>query len=150
MKIIQGIPQNKIDDVLGYSHQFFNHVMNPIDFYKYMKHFANVNWDESILLVDDNDNIKGVYILGGNQINYLVTAKDYENLKGVEGVLLCVDESLRGQGYGNQLKDYPKTLGYDYIWGQQFKNLNNLKDWLKRRELVGETEHVYITAEKFV
>jgi hypothetical protein len=28
--------------------------------------------------------------------------------------------------------------------------LGNLKDWLKRRELVGETEYVYITAEKFI
>jgi hypothetical protein len=27
--------------------------------------------------------------------------------------------------------------------------LGNLNDWLKRRELVGETEYVYITAEKF-
>jgi hypothetical protein len=63
--------------------------------------------------------------------------------------LLAVDKSIRGMGWGNKLKDYPKTLGIDYIWGQQLKTLNNLNDWLKRRELVGETNSVYITAEIF-
>jgi hypothetical protein len=149
MKIIQGIPQNKVSEVLDYTHQFFEHVMDATNFYQYMRYLANVNWDESILLVDDENNIKGVYILGGNQLNSIVTAKDYKELNGVEGVLLCVDETLRGQGYGNKMKDYPKTLGYDYIWGQQFKDLDNLNDWLKRRVLVGETQYVYITAELF-
>lgn len=149
MKIIQGIPQNKISEVLDYSHRYFEHVMDATNFYQYIRHLANVNWDESILLVDDENNIKGVYLFGGNQINYMVDAKDYEELSGIEGVLLCVDKSLRGQGYGNQMKEFSKTLGYDYIWGQQFRALGNLNDWLKRRELVGETEYVYITAQKF-
>jgi len=149
MKIIQGIPQNKITEVLDYSHQFFEHVMDATNFYQYIRHLANVNWDESILLVDDENKIMGVYLLGRHQINSMIMAKDYIGLKGVEGVLLCVDETLRGQGYGNQLKDHPRTLGYDYIWGQQFRALGNLNDWLKRRELVGETEYVYITAQKF-
>jgi len=50
-------------------------------------------------------------------------------------------------GWGNKLKDAPKTLDVDYIWGQQFKGLNNLEDWLKRRELIHETQDIYITAE---
>jgi hypothetical protein len=145
MKIIQGITQNKISEVLDYTHKFFDHVMDATNFYQYMRYLANVNWDESILLVDDENNIKGAY-----QLNFMVTAKDYKDLNGVEGVLLCVDKSLRGQGYGNQMKEYPKTLGYDYIWGQQFRALGNLNNWLKRRELVGETEYVFITAEKYV
>lgn len=149
MKIIQGIPQNKISEVLDYSHRYFEHVMDATNFYQYIRHLANVNWDESILLVDDENNIKGVYLFGSNQINYMVDAKDYEELSGIEGVLFCVDKSLRGQGYGNQMKEFSKTLGYDYIWGQQFRSLGNLNDWLKRRELVGETEYVYITAQKF-
>ena len=68
MKIIQGIPQNKISEVLNYTHQFFEHVMDATNFYHYMKYLANVNWDESILLVDEKNNIKGAYIFGGNQI----------------------------------------------------------------------------------
>lgn len=149
MEIIQGISQNKIEEILKYTYKFFSHVMGEYDFKHYIKFSASVKWGESILLVDKENNIKGVYIFGANQINRMISAKDYKNLKGIEGVLLCVDESLRGQGYGNQMKNYTRTLGYDYIWGQQFKELGNLDDWLKRRELVGETEYVYITAEKF-
>ena len=149
MKIIQGIPQNKVTEVLDYTHHYFEHVMDATNFYQYMRYLANVNWDESILLVDDENNIKGAYIFGDNQINSMITAKDYKSLKGVEGVLLAVDESIRGRGWGNRLKDYPKTLGVDYIWGQQAKGLNNIKDWLKRRELINESGGVYITAEKF-
>ena len=73
----------------------------------------------------------------------------YNQLKGVEGVLLVIDESIRNLGYGNKLKDFPKSLNVDYVWGEQLKELNNLDDWLKRRILIAETEHVYITAEFF-
>jgi hypothetical protein len=123
--------------------------MGEPDFMNYIMFYANVNWDLSALLLDEEYNIKGVYILGNNQLTRMIESKEYKKLRGVEGLLLCVDKSLRGQGFGNQLKDYPKTLKVDYIWGQQFKGLNNLNDWLKRRELIGETSEVYITAEKF-
>lgn len=150
MKQLQGIPRNRVTEILEYSYQFFNHVMSKPDFDYYMRNLAAVNWEISVLLLDDDDNIKGTYILGNHQITSMLDADEYLGLNGVEGVLLCVDESIRGLGYGNQLKDYPKTLGYDYIWGQQFIPLGNLNDWLKRRELVGETEYVYITAEKYI
>ncbi len=149
MEIIQGIPQNRKEEILKYTYRFFSHVMGEDDFNHYIKFSAAVDWNKSILLVDLENKIMGVYLLGTHQINSMIKVKDYIGLKGVEGVLLCVDETLRGQGYGNQLKDYPKTLGYDYIWGQQFKDLGNLNDWLKRRELIGETKYVYITAEKY-
>jgi hypothetical protein len=91
----------------------------------------------------------GLYLLGDSQLDSLVVNDTYSNLKGVEGVVLAVSEEIRVQGWGNKLKDYPKMLGVDYIWGQQLKTLNNLEDWLKRRELVAETKSVYITAELF-
>lgn len=150
MKISQGIPNNKVTEVLEYTYDFFSHLMIKPEFDYYMQGVAAINWAISLLLLDDEDNIKGAYILGGNQITSMIDTKDYLLLNGIEGVLLCVDQSIRGLGYGNQLKEYPKSFGYDYIWGQQFKDLNNLKDWLKRRELVGETKYVYITAEKYI
>ncbi|TXG85732.1 MAG: hypothetical protein E6R13_01780 [Spirochaetes bacterium] len=150
MNIIQGIPSNRVTEVLDYSYQFFSHVMKKPDFDYYMRNLANINWSFSVLLLDDEDNIKGAYILGNHQITSMLDAEEYIGLNGIEGVLLCVDESIRGLGYGNQLKDYPRSLGYDYIWGQQFIPLGNLNDWLKRRELVGQTEQVYITAEKYI
>lgn len=149
MRIKQGIELNQIQEVLDFTFPFFEHIISNVGFNYYMKDLSNANWEESILLLDDDDNVKGAYILGNYQLPSQYVQYKYVGLTGVEGLLLAIDESIRGQGWGNKLKDYPKTLGYDYIWGQQFKGLNNLNDWLKRRELVATTSEVYITAEIF-
>lgn len=149
MRIKQGIELNQIQEVLDFTFPFFEHIISNVGFNYYMKDLSNANWEESILLLDDDDNLKGAYILGNYQLPSQYVQYKYVGLTGVEGLLLAIDESVRGQGWGNKLKDYPKTLGYDYIWGQQFKGLNNLNDWLKRRELVATTSEVYITAEIF-
>lgn len=147
MRIKQGIPKDLIQYVLDFTYPNFKHLMSRQGYDLYLKDVTN--WDISAMLVTEDDNILGVYLLGDNQLTDFVNTQKYENLRGVEGVLLFIDSSIRGLGYGNKLKDYPRTLGYDYIWGQQFKGLNNLNDWLKRRELVATTDSVYITAEIF-
>lgn len=143
MEIKQGIPKERFNEVLKWSYQFFNKLMNGNEFKWYLKEVTN--WDESILLLNEDNQIKGVYLFGDNQLLH----ERFKDLKGIEGVLLAIDDDIRGQGWGDKLKDYPKTLGVDYIWGQQLKGLKNLNDWLKRRELIAETEELYITAEIF-
>lgn len=147
MQIKKGIPEELRDNVLEFSYPYFNHLMSKYSYEAYLK--SVTNWDISAMLVNDDEKMLGVYLLGNHQITDYVTASKYDDLVGVEGVLLVIDSSIRGLGYGNKLKDYPKTLGFDYIWGQQFKGLKNLDDWLKRRELVATTSEVYITAEIF-
>jgi hypothetical protein len=149
MKIKQGIELNQVQEVLDFSFPFFENVISRRGFDYYMRDLANANWKKSALLLDGDNNIKGVYILGNHQLPSQYVQSKYVGLIGIEGLLIVVDESVRGQGWGNKLKEYPKSLGYGYIWGQQFKGLNNLKDWLKRRELVATTDEVYITAEIF-
>jgi len=50
---------------------------------------------------------------------------------------------------GDKLKDwfenYAKDNGYDFIFGQHLKGLNNIDSWLKRRELYKEDKHSYYT-----
>jgi len=147
MQIKKGIPEELIDNVLEFSYPYFNHLMGKYSYEEYLK--SVTDWGVSAMLFDDDGKMLGTYLLGDHQITDFVTASKYDNLVGVEGVLLVVDSTIRGMGYGNKLKDYPKTLGVDYIWGQQFKGLKNLDDWLKRRELVATTSEVYITAEIF-
>ena len=150
MKIVKGIPSNKRADITEWAFPYFKHVVNLSLFFSII--LEETDWNLSAMLVDDEGIVKGAYLLGKGSPAYLMDAGQwgkYQNLKGVEGVMLTVDESIRGQGWGNKLKDYPKTLGVDYIWGQQLKGLNNLEDWLKRRELVGETDDCYITLEKY-
>jgi hypothetical protein len=147
MTIKQGIPKDLIQYVLDFTYPNFKHLMSREGYDFYLK--GVTNWETSAMLVTDEDKILGVYLLGDNKLTDFVDSPKYKGLRGVEGVLLFIDSSIRGLGYGNKLKDYPKTLGYDYIWGQQFKDLKNLGDWLKRRELVATTKDVYITAEIF-
>lgn len=142
--IKQGIPKEKLNEIMEWSFPYFTHVIGQGFFQIVVE--GQTNLEKSAMIVDRYDNIYGVYLIGNTQLRNL----DYKHLKGVEGVLLAVDESIRGRGWGNRLKDYPKTLGVDYIWGQQAKGLNNIKDWLKRRELINESGGVYITAEKFM
>ena len=142
-----GIPENKQKDIINWAHPYFKHVINKEYFVDILNH--ETNWDISIMLLNELDEVKGVYLLGNKQIDSIVKINDYLLLKGVEGVLLVVDESIRGKGCGNKLKDYPKTLGFDYIWGQQLKTIGNLHDWLKRRKLIAQTKTVYITLELF-
>jgi hypothetical protein len=147
MNIRHGIPKEMRLEAITWSFEYFKNLTPKDYFFAILK--QETNWDISAILLDDKDKIMGLYLLGDSQLDSLVVNDTYSNLKGVEGVVLAVSEEIRGQGWGNKLKDYPKTLGVDYIWGQQLKTLNNLEDWLKRRELVAETKSVYITAELF-
>jgi len=65
--------------------------------------------------------------------------------KGIQGVALAVDPEYKSQGYGKMLIDYSLKLPYDYIWGLQQSNLNNLQHWLKRRKLVAQSPGMNVT-----
>lgn len=147
MVIKQGIPKSKRLEVAKWAYGNFNEVIEEELFLTIIA--EETNWSLSAMLVDSEDKIQGLYLLGDLQVDSIIDTDIYKNLKGVEGILLAVDSSIRGQGWGNKLKNYPSILGFDYIWGQQFKTLNNLKDWLKRRVLVGQTKSVYVTLEKY-
>ena len=147
MYITKGIPKDERLEVITWAFEFFKHVTGKEYFFAIIA--QETNWNMSAMLVDDDGNLKGVYLLGELQVDSIIDTDEYKDLKGVEGILLAVDESIRKKGWGTKLKNYPAILGFDYIWGQQLKSLNNLNDWLKRRILVGETKSVYITLEKY-
>lgn len=68
----------------------------------------------------------------------------YKTKRGVEGIILLVLPQYRGQGYGNRLKDLPRQMGYDYVYGEQFKaSPTVLQHWLKRRRLVADCSGPY-------
>lgn len=147
MTIKQGIPEGRQLEATTWAFEYFKHVTDGDYFFAIIA--QETNWEKSIMLVDENGSIKGLYLFGDLQLSSLVKLPEYDDLKGIEGILLAVDKSIQGQGWGNKLKDYPKTMGVDYIWGQQLKTLNNLQDWLKRRVWIASTKNVHITLEKF-
>ena len=80
---------------------------------------------------------------------YLLSHKKIKDKSGLEGVALGLKKEYRGNGLGDKLKDwfenYAKDNGYDFIFGQHLKGLNNIDSWLKRRELYKEDKHSYYT-----
>lgn len=150
MRIIKGIAEGEREKLTIWVFQYFKHLIDEIEFTEVIN--VETNWDISVKLVDETEKVVGLYLFGDRQVTSLVNTYEtqkYKTLKGIEGVLLAVDESIRGQGWGNKLKDYPKTLGIDYIWGQQLHGLNNLEDWTKRRVLIAKLDEVYVTLENF-
>jgi predicted double-glycine peptidase len=142
LRIKKTIPKDRLEEIIEWSFPYFKHVISKKTFENVINH--EIDFNLSAMLVDNNDKILGVYIIGRSQ---LPIKYGYHKLRGIEGVMLAVDESIRGMGWGNKLKDYPKILGYDYIWGYQASGLNNINDWLKRRVLICDLKNLYITAE---
>jgi hypothetical protein len=138
-----GITSIELDNIIIWAFPFFKKIITNKEFREILIEATCLN--KSVMLIDKNNRILGAYLLGDTQLNH----PNYFRLIGVEGVMLAVDESIRGNGWGSKLKDFPKTLGVDYVWGYQDKGLNNLNEWLKRRELIRESNRVYVTAEKF-
>jgi 8-oxo-dGTP pyrophosphatase MutT (NUDIX family)/GNAT superfamily N-acetyltransferase len=87
----------------------------------------------------DQGKVVGGYILTHRSIyNPEVPATaPYRDLRGVEGVALFVIPEYRGSGLGRRLRAIPLDLGADYVWGQQYADLNNLQNWVNfgRRHL---------------
>jgi hypothetical protein len=122
------------------------------------------DWNLSRKLIID-DTLAGFYLLREGSIANLLSARYYrcvplEDLshyterRGVEGIILLVLPDYRGYGYGNLLKDLPRQMGYDYVYGEQFKATPDvLEHWLKRRRLIADCNGTYgdvwLTLEDF-
>lgn len=119
---------------------------------------ASVDWNISVKLVYERKAI-GMYLLKSEPVSHVSAQEQmttlyedlskYSDLRGIQGVTLTLQEDYRGRGWGNLLKEYPRTLGYDYWWCIAFKALGNLRDWQKRARLVGEGEFSYLLLEDF-
>lgn len=108
--------------------------------------------DANLSVVAEIDGkIGGFYFLRSEDIppNNPKLYEKLSKLNGLEGVALGVFKEYKQYGIGKDLIEYPKRLGYDYIWGYQLKSLENIKDWLKRRKLYYENPYLYITYEIF-
>lgn len=82
-----------------------------------------------------------------NRLRHFVNIiQSYEG-PGIQGYALFLERSFRQRGWGRLLIEYPYTLfpQFKYIWGGQEKDLCNMYDWLKRRELFFEDDASFYT-----
>lgn len=119
----------------------------------------SVKWDKSIKATHQDKTI-GIYLIGDRQLQDVIEDEKaipnenldkYKNRIGVEGVALAVMPEYQKQGIGKKLKDALVNMTTaNYIFGLQYKSLNNLQNWLKSRRLVAQSfgdEGVYITLQ---
>ena len=122
------------------------------------------NWTLSLKAVANNE-IIGFYMLGTRPLEKTLeeeNAKElpgenlqrYSTMKGIEGVALGVIPEYRKKGIASLFKNQVRGMGYDFIYGMQYKSLGNLQNWTKEssinRRLAAEShtdQPVYITIE---
>jgi len=144
------------EQVMSMMIKSFSHLMSEDSIIKYTE--GVTNFSKSIVVEMDGE-IVGFYLLGDRQIEKGIKADkcdkiyidldEYNKKTGLEGVALVVKDEYRGSGIGTKLKDYVKNLNIDYVWGLQYKGLNNLDMWLKRRKLAAENDELYVTVQEF-
>ena len=154
--IIRNYRDEDEKQVISLTVDAFREFMHYSEIPKYIKSIVNFN---KSIVIDKEGVIIGFYLLSDRQIMEIISEESkiifyedielYKNKMGIEGVALFVKDSYRGKGFATQLKNYIKTLEVDYIFGLQFKKLNNLNQWLKNRRLVAENDELNITIEKF-
>lgn len=146
---IESIEEDDIDYIIEMCVKLFSEVVK----YDYPGLYLYVMTDFSIskkAVLDGK--IIGSYLLNEESIHsYAMTPREnldpYKTRRGLQGVALGLAKEHRGLTYGRQLRDSILSTGeYDYIWGLQGKQLNNLGNWLDYgRRLVGETEDNFVT-----
>ena len=72
---------------------------------------------------------------------------DLSGKEGVQGIALFVLPEFRGADVGRQLRDIPiKKMNVDFIWGEHYKSLDNIQNWLNAgRIILGEKDDYIIT-----
>lgn len=162
IKTLMQIKENSADNVVirPYNQETdFETIYNNLEevYHKIGWEKADI-WDELEpgtqlgVVLEVNGEVAGFYFLKEETIPNDGNPEPYntlKNMRGVEGVGLGIFKKYMGLGLGKKLIEYPKSIGYDYIWGYQLKSLENIDDWLKRREIYVETPQMYITYQIF-
>lgn len=117
------------NEILKLCASALSHVSAPFETTMYLNKI--VNWNISVKAVVD-DKIVGCYLFSKTSLAEVSDQYwEYNKYKSLQGVALVVDSEHRGQGVGRALRDFPKSMDYDYIWGLQLKSLKNIDCWTK-------------------
>lgn len=101
------------------------------------------------VVAEVNGEVAGFYFLTQADLPPKEGTGITDDMIGIQGVALGVSSRYKNLGIGKKLITYPETLGADYVWGFQFKKLENINDWLKRRKIYSETSGMYTTYQIF-
>ena len=134
------------------SNTFANLGMGPESIKEYIR--LVTDWTISKQLVYKDKTI-GVILLRPENIENIIESDytlycdldKFNNKRGAQVIALIILPKYRNKETVEILKSVPKILGFDYIFGEQLKTLNNLLFLFRFKELIAEDFFEYITAE---
>jgi hypothetical protein len=120
------ILDSEIDEVASVASNVYKRIIGG-DHFTFIKN--NIDTTHSIVARDGTEIIGG-YILN-EDVPFYSREDKFRNKKGIHGFALFLKEAYHSTGIGHQLRKYPETLGFDYIFGLAYKSLNNANHWRK-------------------
>jgi GNAT superfamily N-acetyltransferase len=145
--VLSDITSEDIPDVLGICVTAFNHLRAESEIKKYILEVTDFIISKKATI---GNTAVGCYLFNDQPVgDYLATEHDkvkYKGRKSLQGIALCVLPEYRNHGIGKKLRELPKSMNYDYIWGEHLKGLDNIGNWVKfGRRIIADTGESYIT-----
>ncbi len=141
---LTNIEESEIEEVANVASGVYNRIIGG-DHYTFIKNSIDITHS---IVARDGTEIIGGYILN-EDIPLYNREEKFNNKKGIHGFALFLKEEYRSTGIGHQLRKYPETLDFDYIFGLAYKNLNNANHWRKFGRYVEETDFVNFSYKFF-
>ena len=153
---IQPLTKNDLDTVINMCIEAFGAFETKDEIRTYLMEQIDVSISKKDVL---GSHIVGCYLFNkasiydfmqDNPTCALSDLSSYKDKQGIQGVALVVRNSFKGKGIGKLLRDVPKSMNVDYIWGKHLSDLGNIQQWVQYgRKIVGngivEDEHLIIT-----
>ena len=137
--------ESEIEETARVASSVYNKILGGDDYSSSL--INNIDITHTIV-AKDGSGIVGGYILNEETL-FIDGDYRFENKKGIQGYGLFLKEEYRNIGIGHQLRIYPETLGFDFIYGLAFKSLNNANHWRKFGRYVEETDFVNFSYKFF-
>jgi GNAT superfamily N-acetyltransferase len=138
------ILESEIEEVASTASAVYKRIIGG-DHFTFIKN--NIDTTHSIVARDGTEIIGG-YILN-EDVPFYGREEIFRNKKGIHGFALFLKEEYRNTGIGHELRKYPETLGFDYIFGLAYKSLNNANHWRKFGRYVEETHYMNFSYKFF-
>lgn len=143
--IIRKIKENDIKEIYPHLSEVFHKTKYSSKIiWEMIKEEYNPNLSVVLTL---GDKVIGFYFIGNGQIPETENPvyDDLKTMEGVEGIALGILPYYKELGLGKMLITWSQSLPFDYIWGAQFRSLENIHDWKKRRKVYYVGPEYYIT-----
>lgn len=151
--LVQPLAQGEIPEAFEIAVEAFGHLMAPQAIRGYLSSSVTQGlsaglWEKQ---GDRKGRMIGTYLL--RRVNSLSghwagLSTSSGATTGAEGIALALAPHSRGHGLSHLLRAYATRSAGGFLVGQHLHGLDNREHWLKRRQVIGETDEGFLTMEE--